>query len=180
MENTCLSGGAYGADLHWGNLARKAGHVVIHWSFEGHNSIAPKNELIQLTKKQLSEAEASVFRAAKSLRKHPPKSEFPCNLIYRNFYQVATADRLYAVASIQDNIVQGGTGWAVQMFVDRYPNSTAEAYVYCQLADQWYEMVVGKWVEADYVPKPYGTWAGVGTRDLTPEGLAAMNRLFTQ
>lgn len=180
MKNTCLSGGANGADIQWGNSARKAGHIVIHWSFIGHNSRAPENELIRLTEEQLSEAEESVVRAAKSLRKHPPRSSFPRNLIYRNFYQIATAERLYAVAKIQDNMVQGGTGWAVQMFIDRYPNSTAEAYVYCQLAEQWYEMVVGTWAEVDYVPTPHGIWAGIGSRDLTPEGYAAIISLFDQ
>jgi hypothetical protein len=180
MKNTCLSGGANGADIQWGNSARKAGHIVIHWSFVGHNSRAPENELIRLTEEQLSKAEVSVILASKSLGKHPPKSFFPRNLIYRNFYQIATAERLYAIATIQDNIVQGGTGWAVQMFIDRYPTLTAEAYVYCQVAEKWYKIESGTWEEIDQIPMPHGTWAGIGSRNLTLSGCSAIIALFDQ
>jgi hypothetical protein len=51
-----MSGGADGADLQWGMCAGKAGHQVIHWSFDGHRSQAPYQEIVRIPPDLLKEA----------------------------------------------------------------------------------------------------------------------------
>ena len=182
LENVCLSGGADGADVQWGMCAGLAGHNVIHWSFIGHRTKAPEIEVVRLNEEQLTQATAAVKRAAKALSKHPPSSPFSRNLIHRNYYQIAWTERLYAVATLKDNIVQGGTGWAVQMFLDRAIDDATfepEAYVFCQETNEWYEMVDGYWTIIEAPPIPHGIWAGIGSRDLTTPGKESIRKLLS-
>lgn len=181
LDNVCLSGGADGADVQWGMCAGKFGHNVIHWSFHGHRSQAPETEVVRLNEDQLAEAAPAVKRAAKALSKHPPRAPFARNLIHRNYYQVAWANRVYAVATLKDNLVQGGTGWAVQMYLDRAlddPEFKPEAYVYCQEIEEWHQMVDGYWVIIEKPPVPHGLWAGIGSRDLGQAGKDAIRSLL--
>lgn len=179
--NICLSGGAIGADLQWGMCAGSAGHKVIHWSFEGHNSGAPDVELVRLTEEQLAEAIPSVKRAAKALGKHPPRTPGIYQLIYRNYYQVAWAESVYAVTTIEDGVVQGGTAWAVQMYLDRLqdePDMIPKCYVFDQYEEKWFKWVDGVWEETRMVDIPSGIWAGIGSRDLNPAGKNAIRSLL--
>lgn len=182
LDNVCLSGGADGADVQWGMCAGLFGHNVIHWSFAGHKSQAPETEVVRLSYDQIAEAAPAVKRAAKALSKHPPRSPFPRNLIHRNWYQIAWTERVYAVATLKDNLVQGGTGWAVQMYLDRAmdePDFKPEAYTYCQDADEWFQMVDGYWTIIESPPVPHGIWTGIGSRDLTKPGKEAIRKLLS-
>lgn len=169
LTNVCLSGGADGADLQWGMCAGKAGHNVIHWSFNGHRSRAPDAELVRLDDEQLALADLPVKRAAKALSKYPPRNSWAANLIRRNYYQVAWADSVYAIASIKDNVVQGGTGWAVAMFIDLHPHNL-NCFVYDQIVNSWFQWNGSIWCKIDSPPKPSGVWAGIGSRELTIAG----------
>lgn len=179
-DNLCLSGGAEGSDLQWGMTAGSAGHSVIHWSFSGHRTRAPALEVVRLSDDQLSEADPHLSRAAQTLRRHfPPKSPFVRKLLQRNWYQVAHSGSLYAVATITHGLVDGGTGWAVQMFIDRHNGEACPAYVFCQRTLCWHRWDgAGGWAGIDRPPAPSGIWAGVGTRDLSPEGKAAIRDLM--
>lgn len=186
MENVCLSGGAQGADLQWGMCAGMAGHTVVHWSFAGHRTEAPVQEVVVLTHEQLMAADEPLRAAAPKLKKgyrvgRPTtgKESFVPNLLRRNWYQVAAAERVYAVTSIVDGIVQGGTAWATQMFLDRFPDEpVVECYVFDQEADCWFQWVGGVWTAMTDPPIPTGVWAGIGSRDLKPNGKSAIRRLL--
>lgn len=175
--NICLSGGADGADVQWGMCAGLLGHKVIHWSFSGHKSKAPESELVRLTDTQLLEADPAIKIAAPSLKKHPPNKTWVKNLIQRNYFQVAWTDRVYAVATIKDNLCQGGTAWAVQMYLDR-KDVKHEVYIFDQLTDKWNTWDGSKYVVIDNPPQPYGVWTGIGTRDLTQSGKNAIRNLM--
>jgi hypothetical protein len=184
MKDVCLSGGALGADLQWGMCAGMAGHTVIHWSFKGHRTTAPKQELVVLNAEQLLAADEALKAAAPKLLKgyrvgRPPdrNDSFVANLLRRNFYQVATAERVYAVTSIKDGIVQGGTAWATQMFMDRFNGDPCECYVFDQVADGWFKWN-GLWEAISSPPEPFGVWAGIGSRDLQQNGKAAIRALL--
>lgn len=178
-ENICLSGGAIGSDLQWGMCAGSAGHQVIHWGFATHKSDAPVQEIVHLSAEQLDAANVYLARANKTLgRKTLSRgSEFVLNLLRRNWYQVEHAERVYAVSEVHGVKVAGGTGWAVQMFIDRWQGLPCEAYVYDQKLEKWF-CWKGEWVEIKSPPKPYGVWAGIGTRDLNKAGKAAIRSLL--
>lgn len=179
MTNMCLSGGADGADLQWGMTAGFAGHEVVHWSFRGHKSQAPLQEIAVLTTAQLEAADQYLERANKTLLRGSlnKRSTTVKNLLRRNWYQVEHAERLYAVAEIHGIKVAGGTGWAVQMFIDRHNGYPCEAYVFDQELVQWF-CWKGEWAEIDSPPKPYGVWAGIGTRKLNLAGKTAIRTLM--
>jgi hypothetical protein len=175
-ENICLSGGAEGADLQWGMVAGCAGHQVIHFGFSGHRSRAPSSEIVTLTDEQLSEAEPALQTASKVLKKYyPPKSMFVRNLLRRNYYQIAWSDAFYAVATIKDSIVQGGTGWAWSMFIERHAGKPC--WVFCQTTNTWHAWGPDGWLPGE-PPMPSGVWTGVGTRELSPEGKSAIRDLL--
>jgi len=176
----CLSGGAEGADLQWGMCAGLAGHKVIHWSFPNHRSHAPDIELVKLDDVQLAEADEHIKRAAKILKKHPPKQKFVKSLIQRNWYQVAWSKSVYAVAPIVDGVVQGGTAWAVYMYLTKPGLENPECYVYDQTKDAWFKWVGGDdtWCRIEQPPKPTGIWAGIGTRELSASGKQAIRSLM--
>ena len=173
-DNICLSGGAEGSDLQWGMVAGTMGFSVIHWGFKGHRSNAPKQEIVILTDDQLKEADPYLITASKSLkRRFPPKTMYTRNLLRRNYYQVAWSDSVYAVSTIKDGFVQGGTGWAVQLFLDRFNQEPCPCYVFCQESGYWYEWK-GFWEQIYSPPVPKGIFAGIGTRELAWNGKLAI------
>lgn len=178
MKDMCLSGGAAGADAQWGMTAGTLGHTVIHWSFEGHRTHVPSEEVYVLTLNQLMEADPYLTKANKTLKRHfPPRSPFATNLLRRNLYQVRDADCIYAVSTIKKGQVQGGTAWAVQMFLDRFDSQPCAAYVYDQSDSTW-NVWEGQWTPIDSPPVPEGVYAAVGSRDLLPNGKEAIRTLM--
>ena len=176
--NICLSGGAIGADLQWGMCAGTLGHSVIHWGFKGHKSDAPNQEIVLLTEEQLEIADEYCIKANRTLKRHyPPKSPFVRNLLRRDYYQVAWNDSVYAISTLVDGMAQGGTAWAVQMFLDSHNNEPCPCYVFCQEQCHWFEWQ-GNWVPIYEPPIPSGIYAGIGSRDLLFNGKLAIRVLM--
>lgn len=180
-ETICMSGGAIGADLQWGMNAGKTGHFVIHWSFENHKTYAPKEEVVILTKDLLEETDQFLEVANKSLKRRIPKGKlWILNLLRRNFYQIKWSDAVYAVSSLdKNNQVEGGTAWAVQMYIDRckIENIQPKLFLFDQKKNQWYKWEEN-WINIDSPPKPEKIYAGIGSRDLNDFGKNAIRNLY--
>lgn len=175
LPDLCLSGGAEGSDLAWGYAAAAAGHSVIHWSFKGHRTQAAAHEIVQLTPEELAIADEHLIRANERVKRRVPFDKpWIVNLLRRNYYQVCTADSLYAIVEMKDWKVQGGTAWAVALFCDMRPG---EVYVFDQFTEKWLTLSNGMWVQVS-PPRPSGVYAGVGTRKLLPVGKAAIRNIF--
>ncbi len=69
LGNVCLSGGADGADLVWGAEARRYGHKVLHFSFAGHRTQAPPDELVILSDNGLRRADPYLAKANARLKR---------------------------------------------------------------------------------------------------------------
>ncbi len=179
-SDVCLSGGADGADLQWGMTAGMAGHSVIHWSFLEHNSNAPESELVRLTCESLEEAAPFVKQAAMNLNRSVPYKSYIKKLIYRNYFQIRDSSSLYGVGFIENNQVQGGTAWAIEMFKERLRNnSSLKMYFFDQNSNSWYEyLILFGWSKIEKPPKPSGIWAGIGSRDLKENGKNAIRTLM--
>lgn len=178
--NLCLSGGAEGSDLQWGMCAGLLGHQVIHWSFDGHKTKAPFSEVVRLSDEQLAESADLIKLAAIPLKKHPPKQLFVKRLIQRNYFQVAWSNSVYAIAPILDGVVQGGTAWAVYMFLARTDIVEPPVYVYDQARSSWFtfDHDTQDWEAIESPPQPRGIWAGIGTRELEQNGKQAIRTLM--
>lgn len=182
--NICLSGGAQGADAQWGMNAGRDGQSVIHWSFEGHQHFVAEQEIVRLSEEQLLIADPFLKAAAKGKKSSYPgsRSEKVKNLLRRNYYQIAWAESVYAVSTITNGKVDGGTGWAVQMYLDRHAKlallEPLPLFVFDQSQGVWYQYI-GGWKALTGAPsKPQGIWAGIGTRDLNDAGKWAIRNLF--
>lgn len=72
---------------------------------------------------------------------------------------------------IGSTIVKGGTGWAVQMAID----SDKDAFVFDQSSDCWftYDIDFLAWRQIE-VPSLTLDFAGIGTREIKPNGLKAI------
>lgn len=177
--NWCLSGGAIGADLLWGKVAGLKGHGVVHFSFKRHRTGAPRHEIVELSAQQLQEADHYCRNAGNYICRHfPPNSNFVANLLRRNWYQVRDADACYAISSIKDGMVQGGTGWATAMFILKHNMVKCPVYVFDQDVSHWFQWTGAAWEPIYEPPPPQGVWAGIGTRKLNWVGSLAIKVLM--
>jgi len=183
--NICYSGAAVGADTVFGEFALRADHQVVHFVHEkdprrihwsGYTKILSPAELYQ--------ADEPLVQASKILnRKFPTGKSYVDNLLRRNFYQIKDTERVYAIAPIDEDQkrVKGGTGWAVQMAIDR---GVPEIYLFDLSSNKWYTRIVrSEWAYAYFAeifspPKPHGRYTGIGSRELTPEGVEAIRKLY--
>eukprot|EP00438_Fugacium_kawagutii_P024736 Skav213486 [mRNA] locus=scaffold3849:44843:45568:- [translate_table: standard] len=184
--DTCLSGGAEGADLFFGKLAAAAGHHVIHFGFSGMKS-REQEAVRQLTNEELQQANEYIHQASQILQRHSPTKPYVRKLIQRNFFQVNTAENVYAVSrwnlknpksgETEEGKLGGGTGWAVAMAILLgVPN----IYLYAIEKMQWYRYSYESqgWEKVTELPAPSGRYAGIGSRDLGDVGERAIAELY--
>lgn len=179
--NICYSGGAQGADYYWSWRAEKAGHTVVAWSFEGHQFTGPLWWLHELSAAELMEGLPALKLAGIKLNRTGAlnANSTTKKLLLRNYHQIKAADRLYAVGFIspQTQQVEGGTGWAVQMFQDRFGGEACECYIYNLNTHTWYKWDGRSWIGFT-PPKPEGRYAGIGTRKFNSYGRQAIDGVF--
>ena len=171
-EFTNHSGGAYGGDTMWDQIGREFGVTEHrHYRDSGNTSLSQKlrNNKVQatvLTSEQMEEARTQV---EKLLGKKFPNTT-QGNLQVRNYYQVANADAVYAIATLNDSKtrVSGGTNTAVQLGI----KLNKSVYVWDTNGETWYEYKTNKYGDngefkaRTSAPTLTKNFAGVGTRDI--------------
>lgn len=178
MKPLCLSGAARGADYVFGLIAKEVGHDIIHWSFRGHNYCRDCTNVTILEKDQLSLANPVLEEVRKIL--HRPGATINNPLLQRNYYQVATADSVYAVSSIDWSSktlmkVPGGTAWTIAMaFLIDVP----DIFLFDQNDERWYRWAQDYWFTVENPPSPSGIYAGIGTRELNDSGIRAIMEIY--
>ena len=193
--NWCLSGGAIGSDLAWGVAAAAVGHGVIHFSFQGHQTLAPPEQVVRLTAEQLASADEPCRRANQTLRRRfPARSQRTTNLLRRDWFQVAPAEACYAISTLgiplgptiplgtvlRHGEVKGGTAWGVQMFIDQHAGATCPCYLFDQQLCHWFQWNGDGWKCIYEPPAPKGIYAGIGARDLLATGKLAISFAMDQ
>lgn len=182
---TCVSGGAKGSDLAWGTYAEPAGYRIIHASFSGHQTNARPDQLKIYLQPELDLALPALLLANKALKRQRPDTEsHRGRLLARNFYQVQEpVEAVYAITTqvYEDGTVAGGTGWAVQMFIDRCDQRLCvpyPTYVFEQTRRSWFQRARQGWTKIDQPPPPPSHFAGIGTRKLNRDGERAIKELL--
>lgn len=171
----CHSGGCPGADMGWETEGNKYQIHTISYSFHNHKQEG-KNPKI-LSHIELQEGYEAAKIADITLRRNFDNIVYPYvkNLLARNWFQVKNSESVYAISKkfLSDGIVDGGTGWAVQMAID----NNKPVYVFDQPSKKWYKYSTTKNIFESITsaaPKLTRNFAGIGTRDLTDEGLKAI------
>ena len=175
---TVHSGGAKGADTVFQKSAEDSGHIVKAHSFKGHAK--GNKSKVEHTEEELKEADSHLEKANKTLnRKFPPSNNYTLNLLRRNYFQVKDSEQVIAVSRIhRDKVfggtfVTGGTAWATQMGIDM----GKPVYVFDMNTNQWHEWD-GKEYSPSNAPTITGDFAGIGSRNITKEGIKAIQSLF--
>ena len=178
MEYICHSGGAPGSDMFWENEGIKYGVKTIAYSFYRHVQ-SSKNQKI-LTAEELNEGFEVVKIANKTLKRSPERQyQYIQNLLSRNWFQVKNSDAIFAISRkfvIDRKIVDGGTGWAVQMAVD----NKKPVFVFDQNTKSWYTFnyTTNEFDMIDYIPKLTENFAGIGTREINEDGINAIKEVY--
>ncbi len=180
LNYTNHSGGADGSDTEWEIQGNKYEVKTIAYSFKGHKQNS-KNQCV-LTPQQLNEGADKAKEAAKKL--HRPWSSIELkpyvkNLISRNWFQVKGASAIYAIGKFvkgSKSLVDGGTGWAVQMAID----NNKPVYLFEQNENVWYEysIAANMFVVTETTPALSNNFAGIGTREINENGKRAIKEIY--
>ena len=215
-----LSGASPGADTLFGAAAARAGHVVVHF-------LGPNNEPSETAAREQAD---SLCRVQRATIEHPsvtaalrdaaaarlkPLPDAWAEEWYdsrRNFLQVRRADAVFAVGYRQPSDdppldIGGGTGFAVQFYVDRFraardarsglggePADRCKLYFFDDSSPGWsgckvvprthkkwsaWDVRAQAWVPlSGKPPPPAGTWAGIGGTRLSADGERAITELM--
>lgn len=170
------SGGCPGADMTWEREGEKYGVHTIAYSFYNHVQEG-KNQKI-LNGLELKEGFEHVMIASKTLKRNPSgQYDYVKHLLARNWFQVKNSEAIFAIGKFQSyKIVSGGTGWAVQMAID----NEKPVFVFNQSNKSWnkfnYEHLIFDML--DYIPTLTENFAGIGTRDITQDGIKAIQEVY--
>jgi hypothetical protein len=121
-----------------------------------------------------------VLKANETLKRDPSNQvQYVKNLLSRNWFQVKNSDAVFAIGKmINMKLIDGGTGWAVQMAID----SKKQIFVFDQKFNRWNKFNYNK-MEFDRfceVPTLTENFAGIGTREINPWGVAAIQQIYKE
>ena len=127
----------------------------------------------------LQEAMPSVVEANKTLKRKIPKERYKRNLLLRNYFQIKDAEAVIAVANydLQTGMVEGGTGWGIQMALDRLIN----VYLFDLNSNTWLSSFnTNKILSVSRKPNifNFNKVACIGARNLTQRGFEEIKSLF--
>lgn len=136
-----------------------------------------------LTDTELEYSRKYLVWANKTLNRNVPKFELNTyKLLARNYYQIRDSNMVYAVSALINNKVDGGSAWAVQMFINS--NMDPKVYLFDQNGRGWlsYEKDTDSWISIEKPPRPHGRYTGIGNRieKLQDSGKEAIIGLYSQ
>lgn len=160
------SGGAVGADYEWARQGAPFGVVSRHYWYGRRTPYGN----VEISKADYDEGCRHVLLANRRLHRHPERH---MNLLARNWCQVKYSDAVFAIGQLDRGVVEGGTGWAVQMAIDvRKP-----VWLFDQEWEEWFTYRDGVWGSCD-VPVLTHDFAGIGSRQITLAGIRAIADVY--
>jgi hypothetical protein len=181
MNYYCHSGGCAGADMTWEKEGKLYGVKTYAYSFGNH--VQEGENQIVLSLEELKEGTEAAKKADLTLKRNFERIVYPYvkNLLSRNWFQVKNADTIFAISRkfiSYQRIVDGGTGWAVQMAVD----NKKPVFVFDQKSKQWHKFSyeLAKFEPINYIPKLTKHFAGIGTREIDDSGIQAVKDVYKE
>lgn len=184
LNVVCFSGGAQGADRLFGLYSLENNIPYIHFSFDKHSSNEPNLLSVPAELLESQYVNSKLKTACRTLkRKVPYVGSYVYNLLARNYFQIYKTERIYAMGKLNSPTeVDGGTAWAVQMYLDECveQNKNAEIYFFCIKTHKVYSYnnSIKIFEEVDGVPIPFGKWTGIGSRSATNNDLISFRKKF--
>lgn len=184
---TCHSGGAEGSDTYWEKIGEKYGVKTNAYSYKTkyHNSSNKK----EISDDDYNEGIKMVNIANKTLNRYGISKYM--NLLARNWAQVKYSTDIFAIGTIIKNgaknkkgyynrsgydIVDGGTGYAVQMAID----NKKSIYIFDQDMNKWFRWSYTSlsFIETEVPKINTENFAGIGTREIKPNGVKAIEEVY--
>ena len=175
-NRTINSGGASGADTVFGREGAVFGMNVKAHSFDGHKIQPGSGTQVIHTQQELEIADDLMKTVNEKYLKRafPPTNKYVANLLRRNYYQVKDSEAVVAIGRIDNNVVQGGTAWAVYAGIEL----NKPVHVFDMNVNKWFTWADGAWSQSDTIPA-YRNFAGIGSRDISPAGTRAVKEYLT-
>lgn len=170
-----FSGGLKGAEALFGEQSEKYGIHETTFAFEGQ-SLTRKMNVTILSEATLKEGDVSMEIVSARMGRRYAQVDRIRKVFQVIFHMVNKGSQVLAIGWIQDdNTVKGGTGWAVEL--GKFFNHPVS--VFDQGKSQWYTWTENRWT-LDTPVITEASFCGTGTRNLTDEGRAAIEDLFTR
>jgi len=184
----CHSGGAEGSDTAWEKIGEKFGVKTKAYSYK--TKVHTSSNKVEISDEDYKEGISEVNKANKFLNRYGIHKYM--NLLARNWAQVKYSKQIFAIGTIikpgeknskgyynkgKYDIVDGGTGYAVQMGI----NNEREVFVFEQVSDKWFRWSYSTLQFVEIKDTPVITnndFAGIGTRELEPNGLKAIRDVY--
>lgn len=164
---TSHSGGAEGSDTYWSEYGKQFGVVTNNYYAQNQKT---QNGNIEISQNDLEEGIEKIRKANETLHRKPEKY---IEFLAKNWPQVKYSNAIYAISTIDNGLVSGGTAWAVQMAID----AGKPVFVFDQSKNTWFKYQDGKWVKTD-VPTLIENFAGIGTRKINENGERAIKDVY--
>ena len=186
---TCHSGGAVGSDSEWENIGKEFGVLTNAYSYKTSYHVSENK--VEISESDYKEGVEEVNKANKWLNRYGIHKYM--NLLARNWAQVKYSEQVIAIGIIvkkgdknpkgyynkgKFDMVDGGTGYAVQMAI----NNQKEVYVFDQIRDKWFRWSYSSlsYVECQCPKITYQDFAGIGTREIKPNGIQAIRDVYNK
>lgn len=185
----CHSGGAVGSDTEWEVIGQEFGVKTRAYSYK-----TPKHESVnkvEISESDYKEGVEEINKANKWLNRYGIHKYM--NLLARNWAQVKYSDEVIAIGYIvrkgeknpkgyynkgKHDMVDGGTGYACQMAI----NNQRPVYVFDQIRDKWFRWSYSSlcYMECKCPKITHQNFAGIGTREIKPNGIQAIREVFNK
>lgn len=184
----CHSGGAVGSDTEWENIGKEFGVKTNAYSYKTPYHVSENK--VEISEADYKEGIIEVNKANKWLNRYGIQKYM--NLLARNWAQVKYSDQVLAIGTIvkpgskgskgyynksKYEVVDGGTSYAVQCAI----NNGKIVYVFDQIQNKWFRWSYSSlsFVFEKNTPKiSYQNFAGIGTREIKPNGIQAIRDVF--
>jgi len=186
---TCHSGGAVGSDFFFfETIGAKFGVRTRAYSYQTKYHTSPNK--VEISEEDYKEGVHEINKANKHMDRYGINKYM--NLLARNWAQVKYSTQVFAIGTIVDpgakspkgyyskskiQTVDGGTGYAVMMAI----NNLREVYVFDQIKLKWFRWSYStmSFIELKENPRiRTQNFAGVGTREITADGIKAIEEVY--
>ena len=184
----CHSGGAIGSDTYFETIGANYGVKTRAYSYK--TKYHTTDNKVEISDEDYKEGVIERTKANKILKRFGIHRFM--NLLARNWAQVKYSEEVFAIGTIVEpgkkgskgfynksefQVVDGGTGYACMCAV----NNSRPLYVFDQDKDKWFRWSYTslKFIEVKEILKiNFENFAGIGTREIKPNGINAIEDLY--
>jgi hypothetical protein len=173
-----FSGGAPGAEAHFGKCGERYGVEEVNFTFDGHRIDRHRGVRV-LNHEELLAGDVSLAYVSRLMHRRYTEGPTLRKILQTLWYQVNNGQEIYVIGTIQDDLtVRGGTGWGAEFA----KLCNKPLFVFDQDQNGWFAWTGDVWAPArpgePVITHPHFT--GTGTRTLRDNGARAIEALFNR